>query len=71
MKSRTEKLRNSQESERQLAEENALLARIGRIMSSTLDIDDVYDQFAEEVKNLVNFDRMAINVLHRRGNLIG
>jgi PAS domain S-box-containing protein len=54
----------TQETERQLAEENTLLARIGRIMSSTLDIDDVYEQFAQEVENLVDFDQMAINVIH-------
>jgi two-component system NarL family sensor kinase len=32
-------------------------------MSSTLDINEVYEQFAQEVKKLVPFDRMSINVI--------
>jgi PAS domain S-box-containing protein len=52
------------ETQRRWAEENTLPARIGRVMSSTLDMDEVYQQFAQEVKNLVDFDRMAINVIH-------
>ena len=48
--------------ERRLAEENELLARIGQIISSSLDVDDVYEQFAEEVRNLVPIDRIAITV---------
>jgi transcriptional regulator with GAF, ATPase, and Fis domain len=63
VEARTEELRLSQEAERQLVEENAILIRIGQIMSSTLDIDEVYDQFAQEVKKLVPFDRMSINVI--------
>ncbi|HEU0021764.1 MAG TPA: PAS domain S-box protein, partial [Dehalococcoidia bacterium] len=58
-----EKLGTGQEAEHQLAQENAMLTRIGRITSATLDIDDVYQQFAQEVKNLVNFDWLAINVI--------
>jgi PAS domain S-box-containing protein len=63
VEARTEELRLSQEAERQLVEENAILIHIGQIMSSTLDIDEVYDQFAQEVKKLVPFDRMSINVI--------
>ena len=46
-----------------LATENALLAEIGRIISSSLNIDDVYERFAQEVKRLVPFDRIAISVV--------
>ena len=55
-------LQRSEAVERRLAEENELLARIGRIISSSLDVDDVYEQFAEEVRNLVPIDRLAITV---------
>ena len=55
-------LQRSEAIERRLAEENELLARIGRIISSSLDVDDVYEQFAEEVRNLVPIDRIAITV---------
>ena len=46
-----------------LAGENALLAEIGRIITSSLDIDDVYERFAQEVKNLLPFDRIAISIV--------
>jgi len=71
VEARTEELRLSQAAERRLFEENAILIRIGRIMSSTLDIDEVYGQFAQEVKKLVPFDRMSINVIdHEAGFFI-
>jgi PAS domain S-box-containing protein len=63
VEARTEELRLSQLAERRLFEENAILIRIGQIMSSTLDIDEVYEQFAQEVKKLVPFDRMSINLI--------
>ncbi len=62
---RAEELRKSQEAERRLAEENAFLTRIGYIMSSTLDIGEVYEQFSQEVRSLVGFDRMNIGVVNR------
>ena len=46
-----------------LATENALLAEIGRIITSSLNIDDVYERFAQEVKRLVPFDRIAISIV--------
>lgn len=45
-----------------LAEELALLAEIGRLIGSTLDIDEVYDRFAAEVKRLIPFDRLVVNI---------
>lgn len=42
------------------ATEREVLADIGRIMSSTFDIDDVYDHFAEQVERLIPFDRISI-----------
>ena len=65
-------LQRSEAIERRLAEENELLARIGRVISSSLDVDDVYEQFAEEVRTLVPFDRIAITVYdpeHKAWNL--
>jgi PAS domain S-box-containing protein len=60
-------LLKSQEAERQLAQENALLTRVGQILSSTLDINEVYQQFSQEVKSLVGFDRMNISVINHAG----
>jgi len=50
-------LRTSEESSKRLAQENLSIAEIGRIISSTLKIEEVYERFAEEVKKLIHFDR--------------
>jgi PAS domain S-box-containing protein len=63
MESHTEEFGNCRRAEPPPAGENTVLARVGRIISSSPDIDDVYERFAREIKNLVDFDRMAINVI--------
>ena len=55
-----EALRESEEAARRLAQENAIFAEIGRIISSTLNIDEVYDRFAAAVRRLIHFDRISI-----------
>ena len=47
-----------------LAEEREAIAKIGRIIDSTLEIDKVYELFAEEVRKVIPFDRIAINIIH-------
>ena len=37
-------------------------AEIGKIISSTLNIEEVYEKFANEVRKLIQFDRLAINL---------
>jgi PAS domain S-box-containing protein len=59
-----ENLKQSEENARQLAKENAVMAEIGRIISSTLDIDEVYGSFSEEVKKIIPFDRVLINIIN-------
>ena len=56
-------LKKSEEEARRLAQENAIMAEIGRIICSTLDIESVYERFTETVRKLICFDRMAINVI--------
>ncbi|MBA4423503.1 MAG: hypothetical protein C0390_10485 [Syntrophus sp. (in: bacteria)] len=53
--------RNREAAER-LAEEMAVIAEIGRLIGSTLDIDEVYERFAVETRKLIPFDRLAINL---------
>lgn len=43
------------------ASERAALAEIGRIIHSTLDIDEVFGRCAEQVRQLISFDRMIVN----------
>ncbi len=45
---------------RQLAEQNAVLAAIGRIITSSLDISEIYPPLGEQVRRLIPFDRIDI-----------
>jgi PAS domain S-box-containing protein len=49
---------------KKLARENAILAEIGRIISSSLHIERVYDRFAEEAYKLIPFDGLAVNTIN-------
>ena len=48
--------------------ENALLAEIGRVISSSLDINEVYEHFADTVSSLIEFDRIGISLLNQDKN---
>src|SRR4030042_4214032 len=48
-----EALQRRGEVPKRLAQENAIMAEIGRIISSTLDIEEVYERFAEEAHKLI------------------
>jgi two-component system cell cycle sensor histidine kinase/response regulator CckA len=65
-----EAVRRSEEEARKLAREKEVMAEIGRIISSTLNIEAVYKQVAEEVRKLIPFDRIAINVANFKENTI-
>jgi signal transduction histidine kinase len=55
-------LRKSEEAAQRLAEENAVIAKIGQIISSTINIEEVYERFAGEVSKLISFDRIVVNL---------
>ena len=42
-------------------EEMAVVDEVARIITSNLDIDQVYEQFAAKARSLIDFDRAAIN----------
>ena len=44
------------------ASQNEVIAEVGRVISSTLEISSVYDLFAEQVKKLIDFDCLSIGV---------
>ncbi|MFH0800336.1 MAG: PAS domain S-box protein, partial [Pseudomonadota bacterium] len=52
-----------------LADETKIIAEIGRLISSTLDIDEVYERFSTEVRKLIPFDRLAINLCNLQENI--
>ena len=58
-----EALRRSEAQANQLAQENAIMAEIGRIIGSTLNIDEVYERFANEARKLIPFDRIVISMI--------
>ncbi len=58
-------LRKSEEGARRLAHEKSVLAEIGRVMGSSLDIGDVYEGFTERARELIPFDRIVVTALDR------
>lgn len=59
-----EALRRSEWAARLLAKEYAIFAEIGKIVSSTLSIEEIYERFAKKAYELIPFDRLAINLNH-------
>ena len=65
-----EDLKQSEEQARRLAQENATMAEIGRIISSTPKIEEVYHTFANEVQKVIAFDRIVINSINVEKNVV-
>ena len=63
VENQTQELQDSEEAAKALAKENAVLAEIGRIISSSLNVGDVYERFAQQAAWLIPFDRIVITVL--------
>lgn len=49
--------------ERRSAEENSVLAEIGRVVTESSDIAEIYDPLAQEIQKLITHDRIAINTV--------
>ncbi|MDA1128585.1 MAG: PAS domain S-box protein [Chloroflexi bacterium] len=58
-----ESLRELVAAERRLALENEVIAEVGRIISSTLNIEEVFERFAVQVKRLIEFDLVLASVI--------
>jgi two-component system cell cycle sensor histidine kinase/response regulator CckA len=56
-------LKRAEEEAKRLAQENAIMAEIGRIIGSTLNIEETYEAFSTEVKKIISFDRIVINMI--------
>jgi signal transduction histidine kinase/PAS domain-containing protein len=56
------------EEAQRLAAENETLGEIGRIVSSSLDINDVYAGFGEQLRSLIQFDRLSISLVNMDEN---
>ena len=65
-----EALKKSEKEAKQLSQENAMMAEIGQIISSTLNIHDVYERFAEKVRELIPFDRITMSNINSRDDTV-
>lgn len=50
--------------------EISLISEIGRIVGSTLDIEEVYGRFCAKVKKLLSFDRLVINIHDKKNGCV-
>ncbi len=57
-----EELRRNQDVTERLAQEIEIIAEIGKVVGSTLEIEAIYERFAAEVRKLIPFDRIAVNL---------
>lgn len=69
LKSQIAERQRAQDAERHLVEEMAVVDRVARIVTPTLEVDKVYEGFAIEVKKLLDWDRMVINVVDEEANV--
>jgi diguanylate cyclase (GGDEF)-like protein/PAS domain S-box-containing protein len=68
--SKNKAMRRSRETAERLAGEMAVIAEIGRLISSTLNIDEVYELFAAETQKLILFDSLTINLYNFQENTL-
>jgi diguanylate cyclase (GGDEF)-like protein/PAS domain S-box-containing protein len=59
-----EEQRRNREIAERLVKEMAIIAEIGRLIGSTLNIEEVYERFATETGKLIPFDSLAINIMN-------
>ena len=59
-----EALRESERRAKRASDVNRTMADLGRIIGSTLRIEEVYEQFAAVVKRIISFDRIMIGLIH-------
>jgi len=63
-----EELRRNRENTERLMDEMSVIAEIGRLIGSTLNIEEVYEGFAAEAKKLIPFDRIIVTLDKYREN---
>jgi PAS domain S-box-containing protein len=52
---------------KRLAEENAVMAEIGRIISSSLDVNEVHERLGEAIRTIIPFDRLTVGIIDSHG----
>ena len=62
--------RRSRETAERLSGELAVIAKIGQVISSTLNIGEIYERFAEEARKLIPFERVSVNLKNPDGKTL-
>ncbi|MCH7571018.1 MAG: GAF domain-containing protein [Deltaproteobacteria bacterium] len=62
-------LRRSEREARRLATASAVVAEIGRVISSSLDINEVYESLGEQIRKLIPFDRIGMSLVLNKEEL--
>ena len=62
LEAKEKKERRNREIAERLVEEVSVIAGIGRLIGSTLEIDEVYERFAVEARKLIPFDSLIVNL---------
>ena len=57
------------ETKRRVDREQTIIAEIGRVVGSTLNIKDVYEQFSSITRKLIPFDALSVNLIDIPNNL--
>ena len=70
LKQRIRELEQTESEHKQAEQEIGIIAEIGRLISSTLDIKEVYERFAEEARKLIPFDRIVVNLCNVLENTV-
>ena len=70
IKAAQEAMRAASESASALALQNQILGEVGRVISSSLDINDVYARFGEQMRRLIDFDRLSVVLVNPESNTV-
>ncbi|OHE28024.1 MAG: hypothetical protein A3J94_16230 [Syntrophus sp. RIFOXYC2_FULL_54_9] len=70
LKKRNQELEYSEAESKRTEQEMTILSDIGRLIDSTLDIHEVYEQFAAVAKKLIRFDSLTINLYNFHENTL-
>ncbi|MDP1991744.1 MAG: PAS domain S-box protein [Syntrophales bacterium] len=62
LKQRIQELEASEAERKRAEQEVTILAEIGRVIGSTLEIDEVYERMATEIRKLISFDSLMVNL---------
>jgi transcriptional regulator with GAF, ATPase, and Fis domain len=68
LKQRIKELEYSEAESKRAEQEMTVLSDIGCLIDSTIDIHEIYEQFAAEAKKLIPFDSLSINLYNSQEN---